>query len=144
MKIGVTEQAVVKRLKRALLTKGHYLRMGVWPLLFTRRKARRRADVAQDVRIPGHARLGKKLICLANAHAHARSHATSGTCRFESKNKNHAAKLQQRNVRTVQASPPGPGLARAKADGERRMAKDPKTRKLSLSRLSTRVALEAI
>ena len=77
---------------------------------------------------------------MAIAHAHARSHATSGRFRLESKKKNHAAKLQQRNVRAVQPAPPGPGLAKAKANGIRRMAKDPKTRTLSLSRLSARLA----
>ena len=89
---------------------------------------------------PNHARLREKLIRPAIAHAHARSHATSGRFRLESKKKNHAAKLQQRNVRAVQPAPPGPGLAKAKANGIRRMAKDPKTRTLSLSRLSARLA----
>ena len=76
-----------------------------------------------------------KLIRMAIAHAHARSHATSGISRLvEAKKKNPAAKAQQRNVRSFQPAPPGPISARARAIGARRMAKDPKIRRLSLSR----------
>jgi hypothetical protein len=72
---------------------------------------------------------------MAIAHAHARSHATSGISRLvEAKKKNPAAKAQQRNVRSFQPAPPGPISARARAIGARRMAKDPKIRRLSLSR----------
>jgi hypothetical protein len=56
--------------------------------------------------------------------------------RLEAKKKDHAAKVQQRNVRSFQPAPPGPVLARASAIGARRMAKDPKTRRPSLSRES--------
>jgi hypothetical protein len=53
--------------------------------------------------------------------------------RLEVKKKNPPAKVQQRNVRSFQPAPPGPVLARASAIGARRMAKDPKIRRLSLS-----------
>jgi hypothetical protein len=53
--------------------------------------------------------------------------------KLEAKKKDHAAKVQQRNVRSFQPAPPGPVLARARAIGARRMAKDPKIRRLSLS-----------
>jgi hypothetical protein len=56
--------------------------------------------------------------------------------RLEPKKKNHAAKVQQRNVSSFQPAPPGPVLARARAIGARRMDKDPKIRRLSKSRLS--------
>src|SRR5215470_6452312 len=53
---------------------------------------------------------------MAIAHAHARAHATSAMSRFEGKIKNHAAKAQQRNVRSFQPpAPPGPVSARARA-----------------------------
>jgi hypothetical protein len=51
--------------------------------------------------------------------------------KFEVKNKDHAAKAQQRNVRSFQPAPPGPVLARARAIGARRMAKDPQIRRPS-------------
>jgi hypothetical protein len=56
--------------------------------------------------------------------------------RLEAKKKDHPAKVQQRNVRSFQPAPPGPVLARASAIGARRMAKNPKTRRPSLSRES--------
>jgi hypothetical protein len=95
-------------------------------------------ETSRTKEIADHARSRLKLIRLIIAHVHAKSHATSATVRSDAKKKNPAAKIQQRSVRIVQPSPPGPGLARARANGARRIAKDPKTRKLSLSRLSTR------
>jgi hypothetical protein len=73
---------------------------------------------------------------MAIAHAHARSHATNATTRLEVKKKNHAATVQQTNVRSFQPAPPGlvSAIAIARASGARRMAKDPKTRRLALSR----------
>jgi hypothetical protein len=53
--------------------------------------------------------------------------------RLEAKKKDHPAKVQQRNVRSFQPAPPGSVLARASAIGARRMAKDPKTRRLSIT-----------
>ena len=85
------------------------------------------------VTILDHARRRLKLIRIAIAHPHARTHATSAMSRLEAKKKNHAAKVQQRNVSSFQPAPPGPVLARARAIGARRMAKDPKIRRLSLS-----------
>src|SRR6202040_1253944 len=67
------------------------------------------------------------------AHAHARTHTTIAMSRLEAKKKAHAAKAQQRNGRSFQPAPPGPVLARARAIGARRMAKNPKTRRASLS-----------
>ena len=88
-----------------------------------------------------HARRRLKLIRIAIAHAHARSHATSAMSRLEPKKKNPAAKVQQRNVRSFQPAPPGPVVSIARVNGARRTAKDPKTRRLSLSRLLTGVPL---
>jgi hypothetical protein len=84
----------------------------------------------------GHARRRLKLIRIGIAHAHARTHATSAMSRLEAKKKDHAAKVQQRNVRSSQPAPPGPVLARASAIGARSMTKDPKIRSPSLSRES--------
>jgi hypothetical protein len=70
---------------------------------------------------------------MAIAHAHARTHATSARRRFEAKIKDHAAKAQQRNVRSLEAAPPGPVSPRAEAIGARTMARNPKIRRLSLS-----------
>jgi hypothetical protein len=67
------------------------------------------------------------------AHAHARTHATMAVSRLEVKQMDHAAKAQQRNVRSFQPAPPGPVLARARAIGARTMAKNPIIRRLSLS-----------
>src|SRR5215469_9760328 len=81
-----------------------------------------------------------KFIRMASAHAHARSQATNAMARPEvsAKKRNHAAIAQPINVRNFQ---PAPGLvspiARARAIGARRIANDPKTRRLSLNRLST-------
>jgi hypothetical protein len=88
------------------------------------------------VAIMDHARRRLKLIRIGIAHAHARAHATSAISGLEAKTKNHAAKVQQINVRSSQPAPPGPVLARASAIGARRMAKDPKIRRPSLSRES--------
>jgi hypothetical protein len=52
--------------------------------------------------------------------------------RFEEKIKNHAAKAQQRNVRSFQPAPPGP-VSRTRVNGARTMAKNPIIRTLSLS-----------
>src|SRR5260370_38714973 len=71
---------------------------------------------------------------MAIAHAHARTHATSAMSILEAKKRDHAAKVQQRNVRSFQPAPPGPVSARASAIGARRMAKDPKTMRPTLSR----------
>ena len=60
---------------------------------------------------------------MAIAHAHDRTQATSARRRFEAKIKDHAAKVQQRNVRSFEAAPPGPVSARAKAIGARTMAR---------------------
>jgi hypothetical protein len=69
---------------------------------------------------------------MAIAHAHARAHATSAMSRLEGKIKDHAAKAQQRNVRSFQSAPPGP-VSKTRVNGARTMAKNPKIRRLSLS-----------
>jgi DNA-binding IclR family transcriptional regulator len=88
--------------------------------------------------IADHARRRLKNLTLMAiiAHAHARTHATSAMSKLEAKKKDHAAKVQQRNVRSFQPAPPGPVSARASAIGARRMAKDPKTRRQTLRRES--------
>jgi hypothetical protein len=53
--------------------------------------------------------------------------------RFEAKKKNHPEKAQQRNVRTFHPVPLGPTSVRARAIGARRMAKNPKRRRLSMT-----------
>jgi hypothetical protein len=95
-----------------------------WPQYVTDHGGgKRRAD---------HARRRLKLIRMAIATAHARSHATTAMSRFEGKIKNHAAKAQQRNVRSFQPAPPGP-VSRTRVNGARTMAKNPIIRTLSLS-----------
>jgi hypothetical protein len=49
---------------------------------------------------------------------------------FEANTKNHAAKAQQRNVRSFQPAPP-PVSARARAIGARTTARNPKIRRPS-------------
>jgi hypothetical protein len=85
-----------------------------------------------------HARRRLKFSRMAIAHPHARTHATSAMSRFDVKIKNHAAKAQQRNARSFQPAPPGPGSARARAVGARTIARNPKIRRLSLSMGSIR------
>jgi hypothetical protein len=78
-------------------------------------------------------RLNKRTRKAIIAHAHASTHATIAMSRLEPKKKDHQAKAQQRNVRSFQPAPPGPGSARARAIGARTIARDPKIIRLSLS-----------
>src|SRR5215467_11783581 len=88
-----------------------------------------------------HATRRLKLIRVPTAHAHARSQATNAMTKPEvsAKKRNHAATVQQIYVRSFQTPLPGlvSPIARARAIGARRIANDPKTRKVSLSRLSS-------
>ena len=68
-----------------------------------------------------------KFIRMAIADARARSQATSGMSEPEAKKNHHAAKAQQRNVRSFQPAPPGPVSARARAIGARRMTRPPRS-----------------
>jgi hypothetical protein len=67
---------------------------------------------------------------MAIAHAHARSHATNAMTRLEVKKKNHAATVQQTNVRSFQPAPPGlvSAIAIARASG----AQGPENKKTSV------------
>jgi hypothetical protein len=94
--------------------------------------------LAEGFRLSAHAGRRLKLIRMTIAPAHAKSHATSATSRFEVNIKNHAAKLQQRKVRSFQPAPRGAVSARARAIGARTTARNPKIRRPSLSRLSVR------
>src|SRR5215469_11124394 len=87
--------------------------------------------------IADHARRRLKLIRMTSAHEHARSQATNAMTRPEvsAKKRNHAATAQQIKVRSFQPAPPGfvSPMARARAIGARRIANDPKIRRVSIA-----------
>lgn len=100
-------------------------------------------DIHHNPRRADHARRRwkKRTRMAIVATAHAMTHARSAMSKLEVKKKDPQAKAQQRNVRSFQPAPPGSVLARASAIGERTTAKDPKTRRASLSTGSISEAL---